>query len=102
MNIPRWGKTIRPFNGWDKGKLSWWDAYVNVKHNREDNFKESTYQNVVYALSALYVSIFYLSSISDVSFYDCASTYIKSNYSHQSPAISPPQKLPDFDSNFTK
>ena len=70
MNVSRWGETIRPFGGWDKGKLLWWDAYGNIKHNREDNFRDATYKNVIYALSALYVSIFYLSSISGVSFSD--------------------------------
>lgn len=102
VNIARWGETIRPFDGWDKGKLSWWDAYGNVKHNREDNFKEATYQHVVYALSALYVSIFYLSSISGVPFLNYASTYINSDYSSQGLAVSPTKKLPDFDPNFTE
>lgn len=85
-----------------KEKLSWWDAYGNVKHNREDNFKDATYQNVVYALSALYVSIFYLSSISGVSFSDYASTYIQSDYSSHGLAVSPNKKLPDLDPNFTE
>ena len=102
VNVSRWGETIRPFDGWDKGKLSWWDAYGNVKHNREDNFRDATYQNVVYALSALYVSIFYLSSISGVSFSGYASTYIESDYSSHGVAVSPNKKLPDLDPNFTE
>ena len=102
VNIARWGETIRPFEGWDKGRLSWWDAYGNVKHNREDNFTEATYKNAVFALSALYISIFYLSNISGVSFSDYASTYIQSNYSSQGLAVAPNKKLPDLDPSFTE
>ena len=100
--IARWGKTIRPFDGWDEVKLSWWDAYGNVKHNREDNFKETTYKNVVYALSALYVSILYLSKVTGVYIPDYTSTYIKSDYSLQGMAVSPIKKLPDLDPDFTE
>lgn len=98
--ISRLSKTIRPFEGWDTGKLSWWSAYVNVKHNREKHFSEATYQNVIYALSALYVSIFYLSRITSVEFADYKSTYIQSNYASQSLVTSPEKKLPDFTSHF--
>ena len=100
--ISRWGEMIRPFYNWDKGKLAWWDAYSSVKHNREANFKEATYKNVVYALSALYISICYLSRISGVSFPDYASIYIQSDYVSHMLAGSPSKKLPDFDPSFTK
>ena len=100
VNIARWGKTIRPFEGWDKGKLSWWNAYGNVKHNREKNFTEATYKNVVFALSALYLSILYLSNISGVSFSDYDSKYIQSNYSSHGLAVAANKKLPDLDPDF--
>lgn len=99
--ISRWDKAIRPFDSWDTEKLFWWTAYGNVKHNREDNFNDATYKNVVYALSALYVSIFYLSSISGVSFPDNESTYIISEYSHKLLSTAPFKKLPDFEPNDT-
>lgn len=100
VSIARWGETIRPFGGWDKGRLSWWDAYGNVKHNRKDNFTEATYKNVVYALSALYISIFYLSQETGVLFSDYDSTYIESNYSVRGLAVAKTRELPDFDPDF--
>lgn len=100
VSIARWGETIRPFGGWDKGKLSWWDAYGNMKHNRKDNFTEATYKNVVYALSALYISIFYLSQETGIPFSDYASTYIKSAFSSRGQVVAPTKKLPDYDPDF--
>lgn len=100
VEIARLGKTICPFADWDKGKLFWWDAYGNVKHNREDNFKDATYQNVIYALSALYVSIFYLAMVTRIDFLDYASTYVRSDYSSQGLAVAPVKKIPDFDPDF--
>lgn len=102
VSIARWGETIRPFDGWDKGRLFWWDAYGNVKHNRKDNFTEATYKNVVYALSALYISIFYLSQESGVPFSDYASTYVESDYSAHGLAVAKTRELPDFDPDFTE
>lgn len=102
VNIARWGETIRPFEGWDKGSLFWWSAYGNVKHNREDNFKEATYKNAVYALSALYISIFYLASKSNITFSGYASIYIQSDYSARNLAVAPNKKLPDLDPKFTE
>lgn len=98
--ISRWGKTLRPFENWNIGKLSWWTAYGNVKHNRENHFHEATYQNVIFSLSALYISIFYLSRIVNVAFNDYASTYISSKYAFQDFVTAPEQKLPDFTPNF--
>lgn len=97
VTISRWGKTIQPFSNWGNGKLFWWDVYGGVKHNRKDNFKQASYKNVVYALSALYVSIFYLAHESDISFSDQESIYIQSEYSSQFIASAPNKKLPDFD-----
>lgn len=30
------GQIFYPFRGWDTGHLSWWDVYVQVKHNLVD------------------------------------------------------------------
>lgn len=38
VSVKRWGRTIAPFEGWDIGKLSWWNAYQEVKHNRGEYF----------------------------------------------------------------
>ncbi len=96
VHISRWHKTIKPFVGWDTGKLSWWDAHQHIKHDRGSNFCEATYKNAVFSLSALYLLIFYLYVINnkDTPF---GSKYIDSEYA--SPIISciPSEKLPDFD-----
>lgn len=102
VEIARLCETIRPFADWDKGKLFWWEAYGNVKHNREENFKDATYLNVVNALSALYISIFYLARITGVDFSDYASTYVRSNYSSRVFAAAPSTNIPDLDPDFNE
>ncbi|WP_312711832.1 hypothetical protein [Proteiniclasticum ruminis] len=100
VNISRWNNTICPFKGWDKGPLPWWSAYVNVKHNRQNNFNDATYKNTIYALSALYVSIMYLSKITGHPIRDFESNYIESNYTSALITTLPIKMLPDFDTNF--
>lgn len=95
--IPRWGKTIRPFDGWDSGILDWWDAYVAIKHNRESSFESATYKNAVYALSALYVLILYLAKICGLRIDSEKSTYIISAYAFRLLACEPGKELPDYD-----
>jgi len=53
---------IYPLKSWkDKGgKLSWWDAYNNVKHQRHKLFIEANLKNVLYALGSLIIIESYL------------------------------------------
>lgn len=95
--VPRWAKMILPFSGWDTGRLEWWDSYVNVKHNRGNNFRSATYKNAVYALSALYLLILYLAKTNNIRVDDADSTYIISDYSFRYYVCSPNKLLPDFD-----
>lgn len=97
VTVKRLGKDIKPFEGWDKGPLAWWDAYQHVKHNRENHFKEATYKNAVTALSALYVLILYLSKIRNFEIDSCYSKYIDSDYALVWLVAKPPKKLPDFE-----
>jgi hypothetical protein len=97
VRINRTLEMIKPFENWNNGKLFWWDAYQNVKHSRANSFSQATYWNAVHALSALYILIFYLAKVSEISLYNIASTYIYSDYSHQLLACAPPKKLPDFE-----
>lgn len=97
VSIPRWGQVIRPFEGWDTGKLEWWDAYGAVKHNRGSNFESASYKNAVYALSALYILIFYLAKTHNIRITDTKSTYIVSAYAFRLFACAPTKQLPDFD-----
>ena len=95
--INRLGRTIKPFDKWNKTRLSWWDAYQEIKHNRGSYFSNASYFNAVMALSALYVSIFYLAEITNISFDNYKSTYITSAYKNQHIVLKPEKKLPDFE-----
>lgn len=54
---------IKPFEGWtttpQKGqpRLSWYNAYNEVKHDREQNFSKASLKNLRYAMSALYINL---------------------------------------------
>ena len=62
---------VTPFAGWDidnAGKLSWWAAYNNVKHNREDHYEEGSLNNLLNALAALYfLEMYYVRDIAQKS-----------------------------------
>lgn len=95
VSIARWGRDIRPFKGWKKRPLKWWQAYGDVKHNTGDNLKKATYKNAVYALSALYVLILYLAKVCDINI-DIKTSYISSNYVYRYVVDDPAKPLPDF------
>lgn len=97
VSVKRWGRTIAPFKGWDIGKLSWWNAYQEVKHNRGEYFSGASYNNAVYALSALYISILYLARAANIDFADYTSNYIESDYSKTRLIFGATKKLPDFE-----
>ena len=97
VTVNRLGKQIVPFDGWDSGRLSWWDAYCAVKHNRESSFSDASYNNAVMALSALYVLVFYIAEYCQISFPNTKSTYIYSDYEDRILASNPSKKIPDYD-----
>lgn len=97
VNVKRLGKSIKPFNGWDLGPLSWWDAYQSVKHSRGTHFSNATYINATTALAALYVLIFYLAEITGIEVENYNSKYIDSDYCCPHLICEPPKKLPDFE-----
>lgn len=97
VSVKRWGRTIAPFKGWDIGNLSWWNAYQEVKHNRGEYFSGASYNNAVYALSALYISILYLARAANIDFADYTSNYIESDYSKTRLIFGATKKLPDFE-----
>jgi hypothetical protein len=51
-----WLSTIKPFESWSSSaptqSLFWYNAYNNVKHNREDHFSEATLTAAVNAVCA--------------------------------------------------
>ena len=99
VTISRLGRNIDPFADWTVGRLSWWSAYQEVKHNRGNFFDQATYINAVSSIAALYILIFYLAAILNISFHDMENTYITSQYSHELAYFLPPKKLPDFEEN---
>jgi hypothetical protein len=58
-----WLPAVRPFANWRSGTetptkdLRWYDAYNNVKHDRESNFKEASLGSAFEALSGFFVMI---------------------------------------------
>lgn len=95
--VGRWGIDIKPLQEWSSGPLTWWGAYQEVKHSRGLHFDQATYKNAVYALAALYISIFYLSKCVGIEFQDHISNYISSDYSHTTVVFGPTKRLPDFE-----
>lgn len=96
VSVSRLGANILPYIEWTSGKLSWWSAYQEVKHDRGSCFTSATYRNALYAVAALYIAIFYLAKIKNFSFNDTDSKYVYSEYAHQLFACKGPKELPDF------
>ncbi len=50
---------VVPFQGWTATaaaqSLPWWQAFVDIKHNRYGNFPEANQRNVLNTLAALYI-----------------------------------------------
>lgn len=97
VTINRLGYNIEPFKGWDTGRLEWWGAYQQVKHNRGSFFAQATYLNAVTALAALYILIFYLAKITDIKFNNYVSKYFDSEYEDVYVLFGPTNMLPDFE-----
>lgn len=96
VNVPRAQKTIKPYEEWAAGKLSWWDAYQHIKHSRSNHFSKATYKNALLSLCGLYIIIFYLAEFTKTNFLDYKSNYILSPY-RRSLLINDAEKhLPDF------
>lgn len=98
VEIPRSGTQLKPFEGWGSGPLSWWDAYTDVKHTRGKLFNQASYQNAVYALSALYISILYYSEFANVKLHTVDGGYLTSDYSDAVISFGRIRTLPDFES----
>lgn len=61
VKIPNWrgpGSVLRPFEAWSRSyvatpTLRWYDAYNNAKHDRQANFEDANFGNVVNAIGGL-------------------------------------------------
>ena len=56
---------IHPLKKWETvgGRLEWWNAYNNIKHERHKYFEEATLKNSLYALGGLLILEVYLYKI---------------------------------------
>jgi len=59
--------------------------------------EQATYRHAVTSISALYILIFYLAKIEDLTFRDYDSKYIDSNYCYGHLLVSPSEQLPGFE-----
>jgi len=59
IKLRQFGFEIQPFQGWDAThaaqSLSWWSTFTNIKHNRSAHIQESSQQNTLNILGALYL-----------------------------------------------
>ena len=99
VRVSRLGREIKPFENWNNHKLSWWDAYTQLKHGSDNGIKNATCINAIYAMAALYILIFYLSKITKIKFSSGNSKFIHSDYGTVLLALNSGGKLPDFNDN---
>jgi hypothetical protein len=63
--IPRYGLELKPWSNWSaSANPDWWKSYNDVKHNRDEHFKDANLQNTLNSVAALLVSVFYYYSCS--------------------------------------
>lgn len=99
QNIPFQHEAVCPFKEWKNSlqRLSWWDAYNNIKHARYNCFSQSTLINALNSVAALIILNSYLyklvtgnhaPSTSRVGMFDNC-------YSYQGISVLPTEELPD-------
>ena len=58
--VPRYGLDFSPWLNWVDGRSPiWWQGYNNVKHHRDEHFKDASLQHVLNSMGALLISVFY-------------------------------------------
>lgn len=97
VSVGRLNEIIKPFEAWNSGKLTWWDAYQVVKHDRGNCFSQATYRNAVEAVSALYILLLYLFKMYHGSEPNERGVYLHSPYRAQVFLCRAPKQLPDFE-----
>lgn len=54
-------KIIKPFEAWTTNEpLPWYQAYNHAKHDRDQNFKEANFKNLIDAIAGLFVLLYSL------------------------------------------
>jgi hypothetical protein len=63
IEIPRYQMKVQPWLTWDPSiakSPAWWKAYNDVKHERDQNFRDANQANVTSALCGLLALLLYL------------------------------------------
>ena len=66
VSISRHGLELDPWSNWrmhEERNPDWWNAYNDVKHQRNAEFPKATLKNALNAMSALLISILYLRAV---------------------------------------
>ena len=54
--MPQYGLTFQPWQNWSQNKKpDWWQAYQDVKHNRDLEYPKANLKNLLNAISGLFV-----------------------------------------------
>lgn len=60
LHISRFNLSRRPWDNWrHNSKLSWWDAYNNVKHERSEHYRQATLSTTLDSVAALFSLLLY-------------------------------------------
>jgi hypothetical protein len=60
--VPRYNLVLHPWDNWNNNLNQnpiWWKCYNNVKHQRQDHYKDANLKNVLNAVAGLLISVFY-------------------------------------------
>ena len=76
-------RKLFPFDGWDRGKLLWWDVYANVKHSLVD--ENATCAIALKMLAAYQLCLFIVEATEQ--------TYLENDYLRAYSAIDAPKLL---------
>jgi len=59
VSLPRYGLTIKPWEGWSVNNPSWWKSYNEVKHQRNTHFEKANLENAVFSVGGLFELVLY-------------------------------------------
>lgn len=78
--IPRFSMMLKPWINWkgtDNASPDWWKSYNQVKHQRNESYREANLKNVINAVGALLVcTVYYYKQKGGLTFKDTTSQLI--------------------------
>lgn len=65
IRIPRFKIEVQPWTAWASASApDWWRSYNNIKHDREQRFREANLENAINATAGLLTGIVYFYDVS--------------------------------------